>query len=236
MGFSGRGKPLALWGGTGANPLEKRERGLPGIPDGTCGHPERDLVDPCVVSSTRSGECCFSSSKICARTNGPPERKTALRRGTGKYVWCARCRRVTLPFHGAGLGAKCPRGTTCGKSGKQERSNRKSKMKTYQRKEKYWGRLIIPSWNTGSTEINYFWLIYSAHLICISFQSPWELGLGLGLYFAVTLIPMGPVAMATFCLLPFRLVKSFNWNSTHCSRILMQFSQSFKVELDLSKS
>ena len=32
---------------------------------------ENCLLDPCVVSSTRSGECRFSSGKICARANGP---------------------------------------------------------------------------------------------------------------------------------------------------------------------
>ena len=42
--FSGRGKPLALLGGTGARPLKKRERGLPGTPDGACGQPERELL------------------------------------------------------------------------------------------------------------------------------------------------------------------------------------------------
>ena len=32
---------------------------------------ENYLLDPCVVSSTRSGECRSSSSRICARANGP---------------------------------------------------------------------------------------------------------------------------------------------------------------------
>ena len=189
MGLSGRGKPLALWWRTGAGPPEKGKEDCP----------ELLTVLAVILKETWStlawflapalGSAVFPRAKFARGPTVPPERKTPLRRGTGKYVWYARCRRVTLPFHGAGLGLNAPGGTTCAKSGKQECSNQKSKIKTYQRKEKYWGRLIISSWNTGSTEINYFWLIHSAHLICISFQSPWELGLGLGLYFAVTLIP-----------------------------------------------
>ena len=70
--FSGRGKPLELWGGTGERPLEKKERGLPELLTVLAVIlKENYLLDPCVVSSDRSGEGRFSSGKICARANAP---------------------------------------------------------------------------------------------------------------------------------------------------------------------
>ena len=99
--FSGRGKPLALWGRTGERPLEKRERGLPELLTVLAVIlKENYLLDPCVVSGTRSGECRFSSGKICARANGPPERKPPLR-GSTRESGALDAEEASLPFHGA---------------------------------------------------------------------------------------------------------------------------------------
>ena len=61
--FSGRGKLLALWGGTGVRPLGKRERGLPVPLKGACGQPWKRTSCLTLVGflATRSGECRFSS-------------------------------------------------------------------------------------------------------------------------------------------------------------------------------
>ena len=57
-----------------------------------------------------SGECPFSSGKICARTNGPPERKTPLRGSTRKQLWYDQRRRVHPPIaRGWVAGAKYSR-------------------------------------------------------------------------------------------------------------------------------
>ena len=85
---------------------------------------ENYLLDPCVVSSNPLWGGRFSSSNICARTNGPPERKPPLRREHQK-VWCARSRRGTLPFHGVGsLGLNAPEDQLW-----KERANKKKTKK-----------------------------------------------------------------------------------------------------------
>ena len=113
--FSGRGKPLVLWRGTSASPLEKRERGLLGTPDGACGQPERELPALTLVwiSSNRSGEGRFPLGQNLREGQRSPEREASAA-GEHQKVWCARHRRGTLPFR-AGLNA--PEGPTVGREG-----------------------------------------------------------------------------------------------------------------------
>ena len=62
---------------------------------------ENYLLDPCVVSSTRSGECRFSSSKICARVNGP-QNGSLYCGGTPELSLVRLTQKRRLPLHGAG--------------------------------------------------------------------------------------------------------------------------------------
>ena len=93
---------------------------------------ENYLLDPCVVSSTRSGECRFYSGKICARVNGSPERKPLLRGGT-RISGALHAGKGTLPFHGAG--AKCSRASPVVREEKRKKlvQEEKKKEKTHRR-------------------------------------------------------------------------------------------------------
>ena len=122
MGFSGRGKPLALWGGTGASPLEKRERGLPGTPDAACGHPERDLVVPCVVSSTRSWGVPFFLGQNLREGQWSPGRKPPLRGTPESLVISTPERHPPLP-RGLDHWGEFSRRSTVEKGGKQDKAN-----------------------------------------------------------------------------------------------------------------
>ena len=85
---------------------------------------ENYLLDPCVVSSTRSEECRFSSGNICARANGPPERKPPLR-GSTRESGALDAEEATLPFHGAGsLGLNAPEGPTVKKEGSEKKKQK----------------------------------------------------------------------------------------------------------------
>ena len=102
MGLSSRGKPLALRGGTGASPLEKRERGLARnswrclrvILKETCSTLAWFLA-------TRSGECRFSSGKICARTNSPQNGRLHCGVAPENNSGALDADESTLPFHRA---------------------------------------------------------------------------------------------------------------------------------------
>ena len=79
------GKPLVLWGGTGERPLEKRERGLPELLTVLAVNlKENYLLDPCVVSSNRSGELSFFLGQNLREGQWSPERKPPLRGDTRK--------------------------------------------------------------------------------------------------------------------------------------------------------
>ena len=125
--FSGRGKPLVLWRGTGASPLEKRERGLLGTPDGACGQPERELPALTLVwiSSNPLWGGPFSPRANFAR--GPTVSRTGSLGCTGAPESLVRSTQKGHPP--LPRGAKCSRGTNCGKRGKLERENQKRKRK-----------------------------------------------------------------------------------------------------------
>ena len=171
--FSGRGKPLVLWGGTGECSLEKRERELPELLTVLAVNlKENYLLDLCVVSSTRSGECRFPRAKFARGQTVP--RTEASAAGEHQRVWCARRRRSTLPFHGAGLlGLNASEGQLW-KGGEEEKNE---KGKNLNKKEQKSGRKIIYS----NLEYWHYWnkliFMYSpADLICIWFQFPGEIG------------------------------------------------------------
>ena len=89
------------------------------------------------ISSTRSGECCFSSGKICARANGPPERKPPLRESTRKSGALDAEGGAPSPSTGLVCWGEMLQKTNCGKRGKQERTNKKKKRTKKGRKENW---------------------------------------------------------------------------------------------------
>ena len=115
---------------------------------------ENYLLDPCVVSSTRSGERHFFSGKTRARVNGPQNGSLHCR-GTPESLV-----RSTQERH-------CPLQTiNCGKKGHA----RESKL-AKEKKAKILAKFFIPIWNTGSTGMKLFVMNSSSrpHLppICI---------------------------------------------------------------------
>ena len=122
--FSGRGKPLVLWGGTGARPLEKRERGLPELLTVLAGQPWKRTT--CLTLAWFLAPALgvpFFLGQNLREGQWSPRTEASTVRGHQK-VWCAPRRKGTLPFHGAWLtGAKCSRRPTVEKEGKQEKAN-----------------------------------------------------------------------------------------------------------------
>ena len=87
---------------------------------------ENYLLDPCVVSSTRSGECRFSSGKICARTNGSPERKDSTAREHQKKTLVGSTLKSPPPLpRGWIAAAKCSRGPTVEREENKKKQIRK---------------------------------------------------------------------------------------------------------------
>ena len=99
--FSGRGKPLALFGGTGASPLAKRERGLPGTPNDACGQPERELLARPLVDFPLWGVPFFLGQNL---SRGPMVPRTGTPFGGSTRKSGARSPQESHPPPAKGLG------------------------------------------------------------------------------------------------------------------------------------
>ena len=90
---------------------------------------ENYLLNPWRISSDPFwGVPVFLGQNLSWGLTVPRTGETPLRWGYQTEIWCARHRRVTLPFHGAGsLGQNALEGTTCGKRGKAREQKQQQK-------------------------------------------------------------------------------------------------------------
>ena len=107
---------------------------------GVCGQPERELLALTLGGflATRSWGSRFSSGKICARANGPPERETPCEGSTRHKSGALNA----AQSHSRGLGQKAPVNPKREERTERERTNRKPKRTRKEEKEKSLARII----------------------------------------------------------------------------------------------
>ena len=112
----------------------KKGRRTAGTPDGACGHPERELPARPLRGflATRSGECRFSSGKICREDFALlPERGRLHCGGVPDRSLVRSPQESPSPSTGAwAAGAKRPRGDHLWKEGKAREQKQKAKKKS----------------------------------------------------------------------------------------------------------
>ena len=165
--------------------------------------------------ATRSGECRFSSGKICARAYGP---QNGILLGGGRTRrFGASSPQESLPPLPRGwvAGAKRPRGgTTCGRRGEvsEQKTKKKSRNQT--------GRKAFPHQNSlfqfGIPAVPGIKLFLIKFIPVASFASH--------LHVRVRVFNPNPNPNShgdcCHCLLDLWLVESFNWYASHCFKAL----------------